>query len=114
MPDSWAEDIEYYTQNEFADKYRLDGKVYTFASEEELGAAVAAHREGVRQVVDGEILKGCDHLAAFVEACLSLEHGISSPHLTSAVRELRAKYAGRIIGGVDFGAIYDQFQKREH
>lgn len=114
LPDSWAEDIEYYTQNEFADKYRLDGKVYTFASEEELGAAVAAHREGVRQVVDGEILKGCDHLAAFVEACLSLEHGISSPHLTSAVRELRAKYAGRIIGGVDFGAIYDQFQKREH
>ena len=75
---------------------------------------MAAHREGVRQVVDGEILKGCDHLAAFVEACLSLEHGISSPHLTSAVRELRAKYAGRIIGGVDFGAIYDQFQKREH
>jgi putative hydrolases of HD superfamily len=87
--------------------------VKTFASEEELNAAVKASQGRARQVVDGEVLKGCDHLAAFVEAYLSLEHGISSPHLTSAVHELKAKYTGRVIGGVDFGAIYDQFGARK-
>lgn len=114
LPDSWADDIEYYTQNEFADKYMIGSEMFTFPSEEALNAAIEAHRGEVHKVVDGEILKGCDHLAAFVEAFLSLEHGISSKHLTSAIRDLKAKYTGRIIGGVDFGSIYDQFKPRDN
>ena len=113
LPDSWADDIEYYTQNEFADKYMIGSEMFTFPSEEALNAAIEAHRGEVHKVVDGEILKGCDHLAAFVEAFLSLEHGISSKHLTSAIRDLKAKYTGRVIGGVDFGSIYDQFKPRD-
>lgn len=114
LPDSWADDIEYYTQNEFADKYMIGSEMFTFPSEEALNAAIEAHRGEVHKVVDGEILKGCDHLAAFVEAFLSLEHGISSKHLTSAIRDLKAKYTGRVIGGVDFGSIYDQFKPRDN
>ncbi|HAY60932.1 MAG TPA: HAD family hydrolase [Acidaminococcaceae bacterium] len=113
LPDSWADDIEYYTQNEFADKYMIGSEISTFASEEALNTAIEAHRGEVHKVIDGEILKGCDHLAAFVEAFLSLEHGISSKHLTSAIRDLKAKYTGRVIGGVDFGSIYDQFKPRD-
>ena len=109
LPDSWADDIEYYTQNEFADKYMIGSEMFTFPSEEALNAAIEAHRGEVHKVVDGEILKGCDHLAAFVEAFLSLEHGISSKHLTSAIRDLKAKYTGR-----DFGSIYDQFKPRDN
>ena len=114
LPDSWADDIEYYTQNEFADKYMIGSEMFTFPSEEALNAAIEAHRGEVHKVVDGEILKGCDHLAAFVEAFLSLEHGISSKHLTSAIRDLKAKYTVRVIGGVDFGSIYDQFKPRDN
>ena len=114
LPDSWADDIEYYTQTEFADKYRIGSEMFTSPSEEALNAAIEAHRGEVHKVVDGEILKGCDHLAAFVEAFLSLEHGISSKHLTSAIRDLKAKYTGRVIGGVDFGSIYDQFKPRDN
>ena len=113
LPDSWADDIEYYTQNEFADKYMIGSEISTFASEEALNTAIEAHRGEVHKVIDGEILKGCDHLAAFVEAFLSLEHGISLKHLTSAIRDLKAKYTGRVIGGVDFGSIYDQFKPRD-
>ena len=113
LPDSWADDIEYYTQNVFADKYMIGSEISTFASEEALNTAIEAHRGEVHKVIDGEILKGCDHLAAFVEAFLSLEHGISSKHLTSAIRDLKAKYTGRVIGGVDFGSIYDQFKPRD-
>ena len=91
----------------------IGSEISTFASEEALNTAIEAHRGEVHKVIDGEILKGCDHLAAFVEAFLSLEHGISSKHLTSAIRDLKAKYTGRVIGGVDFGSIYDQFKPRD-
>ena len=56
------------------------------------------------------MLKGCDHLAAFMEAWLSIQCGITSSHLAGVVEELPRAYQGKIIGGVDFGKIYEQFR----
>ena len=42
--------------------------------------------------MDGEIIKICDHLAAFVEAVLSIRHGITSSPLEEARRDLLEKY----------------------
>ena len=60
--------------------------------------------------VDGRVLKGCDHLAAFLEAWLSIQCGITSSHLAGVVEELPKTYEGKIIGGIDFGKIYAQFR----
>ena len=113
LPAPWHQDINYYTENEFANKCRVDGQMQIFATEEELTAALEKHEGHVSKVVDGSILKGCDHLAAFVEAYLSVEHGITSKHLQNGIEELSASYKGRTIGGVDFGKIYEEFMAAE-
>ena len=56
------------------------------------------------------MLKGCDHLAAFLEAWLSIQCGITSSHLAGVVEELPKTYEGKIIGGIEFGKIYAQFR----
>ena len=110
VPESWHDDINYYTENEFADKCCFENEIRVFDSEEALSAFAAAHTGRVSKVVDGEILKGCDHLAAFVEAWLSIEYGITSKHLKNGVADLKTRYIHKQIGGVDFGRIYREFE----
>jgi putative hydrolase of HD superfamily len=109
LPATWHQDINYFTENEFGNKCRFNGKVENFATPEDLESFIKKHQGKVTKVVDGSILKGCDHLAAFVEAYLSIEHGITSIHLKNGVQELSTTYKGKIIGGVDFGSIYAEF-----
>jgi len=109
LPARWHDDIKYYTQNEFANKCKIDGQVQDFPSEEALCDAIQKNRGHVKRIVDGQIIKGCDHLAAFVEAYMSIEYGISSKHLLTGVRDIRSRYRDRVIGGVDFGSLYEQF-----
>ena len=114
LPAAWHQDINYYTENEFANKCRLDGQMQIFTTEEDLAKFLREHRGHVTKVVDGSILKGCDHLAAFVEAYLSaVEHGITSKHLRNGMEELSTMYRGKVVGGVDFGQIYAEFQRRK-
>jgi len=108
LPETWHDDINYYTQNEFANKCRINGKEYVFSTEDELDKKVRSSKKATK-VVDGQILKGCDHLAAFVEAYMSIEYGIRSKHLVNGVTELSARYKDVKIGRVDFGRIYSQF-----
>ena len=35
------------------------------------------------------------------------------PEYRAEIHRLKAKYTGRVIGGVDFGSIYDQFKPRD-
>lgn len=110
LPATWHQDINYFTENEFGNKCRFNGKIENFKTPEDLESFIKTHKGKVTKVVDGSILKGCDHLAAFVEAYLSIEHGITSIHLKNGVQELSTTYKGKIIGGVDFGSIYAEFK----
>ncbi len=107
LPSSWHQDINYYTQNEFKDKVLLEGKevlVDTAAINERYNVDGQGYRP-----VDGSIIKGCDNLAAFVEVWLSRACGITSKHLLQGEESLRRDYKDRVIGGIDFGALFDQF-----
>lgn len=107
LPWGWHEEILYFTQNEFTNRIMLDG-VPTEVSEEELNGKYNVDRHGYK-AVDGRMLKGCDHLAAFVEAYLSTEYGITSKHLLNGMADLREKYKNKTIAGINFGAVYDEF-----
>ena len=61
---------------------------------------------------DGELIKGIDQLAAFIEAYLSLENGIQSEALECAMVKFRKEYQSKIISGIDFGRIYKDFEGR--
>ncbi|MCD8198704.1 MAG: HD domain-containing protein [Phascolarctobacterium sp.] len=108
LPDSWAEDILYYTQNEFADRVILNGKP-NFTTIEEINAKYNIGGKGYKPT-DGTMLKGCDHLAAFMEGWLSIKHGITSSHLEEGVASLRQQYLGKTIGGINFSEIYAEFE----
>ena len=87
IPETWHSDMRMFTENEFAN---ISG------------------RNGTRQR-DGELIKGIDELAAFIEAYLSLKNGIQSEDLKSAVAKLRKEYQSKTISGVDFGRVYSGF-----
>jgi putative hydrolase of HD superfamily len=42
-----------------------------------------------------------------------VEHGITSKHLRNGMEELSTMYRGKVIGGVDFGKIYAEFQSHK-
>lgn len=107
LPWGWHEEIIYFTQNEFTNRIMLDG-VPIEVSEEELNGKYNVDGHGYK-AVDGRMLKGCDHLAAFVEAYLSMEYGITSKHLLNGMADLREKYKNKTIAGINFGAVYDEF-----
>ena len=59
--------------------------------------------------VDGELVEAADGLAAFLEAHLALENGISNPQLRKAVQEKRSINGTKIIAGIKFGQVYECF-----
>jgi len=59
---------------------------------------------------DGELLKVCDSLAAFIEAYTALRNGINSDQLQGAVWRLRNKYASTVLfDRVHVGALLADF-----
>ncbi|HHX77849.1 MAG TPA: HD domain-containing protein [Firmicutes bacterium] len=105
LPQGWHREIRYYVLDEFKSKIIAEEKVKTIQADE-----INKHYNEDRfSPVDGEIIKGCDDFAAYIEAFLSISHGISSHHLRDALTSLYAKYENKIIGGVDFGQLFDYF-----
>lgn len=105
LPYSWHEDILYYTQNEFSNRVRINGKTEQTTIEE----INASYNEPGYHAIDGAVLKGCDNLAAFVEVWLSQRYGISSPRMEEGECAIRAQYKDKVIGGINFGRVYDEF-----
>ena len=51
--------------------------------------------------IDGSLVKVADHFAAFVEAVMSINYGISSPELLDAVELLEKRYKNKKIYGIN-------------
>ncbi len=106
LPQNWHDEIRYYTENEFDNRARVDGKTVRVDTFEELGAN---YDWPANKPVDGEIIRCCDHLAAFIEVSLSVRHGITSKHLSDGADRLYAMYRTRKVGPIDFGAVFTAF-----
>ncbi len=81
LPKSWHENIRMYTESEFENTVKRDGKM----------------------------VKAADDLAAFIEAYLSVKNGISNDSLSEAMENLKRKYRDINISGLDLNSIYDGF-----
>lgn len=62
--------------------------------------------------VDGRMIRVCDHLAAFLETVLSINHGISSYHLEDGREHLYNIYKDMVFEGIDIGMIYKELYKQ--
>ena len=83
-------------KEEFANKIKIDGKI-------EIVDDISKYNIDKYEAIDGLALKQCDKLSAFVEASLSISHGIKSKELISGKKEILKSL--REVQGVDFKAI---------
>lgn len=58
---------------------------------------------------DGELIKVCDHLAAFIEAYVAVRHGVASDQIHQALWRLRGIHRDRELGPLHIGAIFADF-----
>lgn len=58
--------------------------------------------------IDGKLIKVADHFSAFVEAYMSIMHGIKSPELTKAVDYLIKKYENFEIYGIKTSKYFNE------
>ncbi len=102
VPESIQEEFSYILgiydgkKEEFANKIKLDGIIKEVED-------ISKYNLDKYEAIDGLALKQCDKLSAFVEASLSISHGIKSKELISGKREILKGL--KEINGVDFKKI---------
>ena len=110
IPDSIAQDIIYYTQNEFSNRYKLhDSTIYSKKCGEEFLQEI--QENNVENAIFGEFLKYCDHLSAFLEARFSITHGIKSRELVEGAKNLEYIYNAKVLNNVDLGYLFREFRE---
>lgn len=111
LPNAWHAEIRYYTLDEFSNRVKNAQGIRSNLSFADLERD---YNDGHDMPVDGEIIRCCDHLAAFIEASLSIRHGVSSKHLLEGSERLYAMYEQRQVGTMNFGEVFRHFAPRKH
>ena len=105
VPPNIQEDISYFTQNEFSNRYKIEHFCYTADSE----SLMQTYNRDEFNGVYGEFLKIFDNLSAYLEAKISISHGISSDDLINGAKGIYDRCADKVICGVDVGKLFRDF-----
>lgn len=105
MPDFIRYDLEYWTENEFKNRYKKDNNVLFSNDIDEL----FLHYNHDKYVpICGDLLKFCDKFTAFLEARISIAHGISSPDLINGSKAIYDEIHKEVCG-MDVTHILQEF-----
>ncbi len=105
LPGGWQEEIRYFTENEFMSKIKTENGLEIVTSED----INYSFNENTFDPVDGQIIEFCDKFAAYMEAYLSIKHGITSHNLKEGHRQLYERYRICRVAGLDAGMMFDYF-----
>ena len=105
IPQAWQPEMRLFTEDEFASKVTVEGKLQHTTSD----TITASYNQDLYNPLDGELVKAADDLAAFMEAYLALQNGISNAQLRTAVQEKKLFYRNKAIAGIDFSKLYKGF-----
>ena len=106
LPPEWHRDIEYYTENEFDSKVINDGDLEITTTD----IINEKYNEDKYNPMDGQLVRCCDHLSAYIEAYMSLGYGIRSEQMVLGYDHLREKYKDKVVGGLDIGRLFSYFE----
>ena len=106
IPKPWLPEMRMFTEDEFVSKVTIDGQVCHTTSDE----ITASYNRDRYNPVDGELVKAADDLAAFMEAYLALQNGISNAQLQTAVREKKLFYSEKTVAGINFNDVYKELR----
>ena len=101
----WHDEILYFLEDEFENKVVVDGCLQLCPAK----GLDAEYNQDRFNPLDGEMVKACDQLAAYIEASLSIDYGIRAPDLLRGKEQIYARNAGQIVAGLDFKKLYDYF-----
>ena len=59
--------------------------------------------------VDGALIEACDKYAAFIEAALSIQYGISTPYLSDGLQKIYKTFSAKTVQGIRFKPFFDYF-----
>ncbi len=105
LPPPIRDEVVYFIQDEFSNRIIEGGSV----RKDIPGAQMKDYNQDVFSPVDGEVIRACDKLAAFIEASLSIQHGIRSQHLTEGLVNIYREYGHQEAGGIDFAALFNYY-----
>jgi putative hydrolase of HD superfamily len=83
----------------------IDGKPVHIRSDE----INNKYNEDKYNPLDGEIIKACDKLAAYLEAALSINYGIKTTQLSDGFKALYNANKHQKVAGINFGMLFDYF-----
>ena len=106
LPASWHEEMRYFTADEFVSRIVKDGRIVSVSSEE----INSSYNEDRFSPLDGEVIRACDQLAAYIETFLSISHGIKSHHLEEGNRQLYSLNSSKVVAGINFGRLFSYFK----
>ncbi len=107
LPKTWHEEMRYFTYGEFKNKAKDNKKIVLDIPFKDLNKKF--NRDQFSPM-DGEMIKAFDQLSAFIEAKLSLKHGVSSEALFEAETNIYKAMKNLKVSGIDFGRIFRYFQ----
>jgi putative hydrolase of HD superfamily len=105
LPEEWHKEIEYFTTDEFDSKIILDGECKHITSDE----INEKYNKDEFNPVDGQIIRGCDHLSAYIEAFMSISYGVRSEQMVGGYNHLHDTYKNKTIGGIDFSIPFGYY-----
>ena len=106
IPRGWRPEMKMFTEDEFSGVVTLQRRMARKRSDE----ITLRYNQDKYNPKDGEIIEATDHYAAFLEAYLALKNGITSQELEDAKNSIKKRYQGKVVGGVNFGEIYADFE----
>ncbi len=106
VPEPIRKELDYFTQDEFKSRIVKSDEI-CYVSSDEINKN---YNSDSFNPIDGEIIRACDHLSAYLEAYLSIKYGIQSEQLQSGYHNLFQRYENKDIAGIDFGQLFDYFR----
>ena len=109
VPESYKDEFAYILgldnnnlKDEFENKINEEGKITVVDD-------LHSYNLDKYNPIDGKALKQCDKLSAFIEASLSISHGIKSKELVSGKKEIQKTL--QKVQGIDFKALADKIDE---
>jgi putative hydrolase of HD superfamily len=110
LPKTWHDEMKYFTEDEFENKIKKEGVPQKGIKFKEMNKKYNINEYSP---LDGELIRACDKLAAFIETNLSIEYGITSRYLEEGRENIFGVYKNKVISGTDFGRIFNYFYKKK-
>ncbi|MBP8819634.1 MAG: HD domain-containing protein [Syntrophomonadaceae bacterium] len=105
LPRQWHKEVLYFLEDEFQSKTVVDGHLLICSSEQ----ISTEYDSDEFNPLDGEVVRICDQLAAYIEASMSIIYGIKAPDLIKGKNQIYAINADTQICGISFKGYFDYY-----